>query len=210
MKLNTLCFSLLFSLFFLKTGAQTNDSLPYSKPEKAPAPAFNPKEEVEVGGKRFRVYNNWLNVGFGEGLNTTLPFTESVLNVDLHFHIGPRYFQLGTFLSGDRFLSFNNYNIHLCYGKRWENVKRNIYLCAGPSYSYGFPFVQGNYENTLYNEVGLYVEAQYTYKLAYDLGLGLSVFDDINSRQNVYGLRVELYFSGAYRGAGKKKASWMK
>jgi hypothetical protein len=164
---------------------------------------FNSKKEIIIKGKRFRVYNNWMNVGMGEGLNSRLPLMQSILDVNLHFHIRERYFQIGTFLSGDRFLSFNNYNAHFCYGKRWENEIRNIFVCAGPSYSWGFPYTRGVYNNGIYTAFGGYVEAQYIFKPAYDLGLGLSVFGDLNYMQAVYGIRAELFFSGAYRGEKK-------
>ncbi|HEV7230025.1 MAG TPA: hypothetical protein VGO45_01780 [Bacteroidia bacterium] len=166
---------------------------------------FNSKKEIVIKGKRFRVYNNWMNVGLGEGLNTRLPFTQTILDVDLHFHIRDSYFQLGTFLSGDRFLSFNNYNAHFCYGKRWETETRNIFVSAGPSYSWGFPYSNGVYNSYIYTAFGGYAEAQYIFKPAYDLGLGLSVFGDFNYLQAVYGIRVELFFSGAYRGEKNKR-----
>jgi hypothetical protein len=169
---------------------------------------FNSKKEIIINGKRFRVYNNWMNIGSGEGFNTGLAPIQYVLDVDLNFHIKTQYFQLGTYLSGDRFLSFNNYNIHACYGKRWEDTKRNIFICAGPSYTWGFPFSRGVYNPNIYTISGGFAEAQYIFKLAYDLGIGASAFADVNSRMQVYGIRLDLYFSGAFRGEKKKASGW--
>jgi hypothetical protein len=107
-------------------------------------------------------------------------------------------------LGGDRFLSFNTYNLHLCLGKRWENEKKNIFVCLGPSYSWGFPRIHGVYYPNIYTVYGGYLEAQYIQKLAYDLGVGVSAFADVNVRQTLYGLRLEFYFSGAYRGVKRK------
>jgi len=210
MKLRLLFLVLLVPGFIFRLSCQNTDSTAASQSGAKKLSSYNPKEEVTIDGKRYRVYNNWVNVGSGEGINSSLPWTQYVLDVDMHFHFGKQYLQLGTFLSGDRFLSFNNYNAHLCYGKRWESRTRNIYVCAGPSYSWGFPLVNGNYDVTMYKLYGVCAQAQYIFKHAYDLGLGITAFGDFNSRQTVYGLRLELYFSGAYRGEGRKKASWMK
>ncbi len=201
---------LLVSFSCLTVFAQSADTVQVARKHHHKTESTNLKEEITVDGKRFRVYNNWMNVGTGEGLNSALALPQNMLDVNLHFHVKKNYFQLGTYLSGDRFLSFNNYNLHLCYGKRWENAKRNIFICAGPSYSWGFPFIHGIYDPGIYRAYGGYADVQYIYKLAYDLGIGASAFADINTRQTVYGLRLELYFSGAFRGEGKKKASWMK
>jgi hypothetical protein len=169
---------------------------------------YNAKQEIILDGKRFRVHNNFLNIGAGKGINSAIPFTQTNLNVDFHFHFNKYFFQLGTFLSGDRFLSFNTYNIHLCYGYRKETVNHNIFFSAGPSYSWGYPLINGNYNPNLYSVYGAYAEAQYVYKFAFDLGLGLSAFGDFNVRQTVYGLRGLIFFSGAYRGDRKKKPDW--
>jgi hypothetical protein len=171
--------------------------------------SYNKKKEIIVNGKRFRVYNDWMNMGVGEGFNSALPTTQSILDVDFHFHITDKYFQLGTFLSGDRFLSFNNYNIHGCFGLRREDAKVNKFICLGPSYSWGFPYLGGgNYSEGSYHAVGVYAEGEWIFKVAYDLGIGVSAFADWNSRQTVGGLRLDLYFSGAYRGERKRPAGW--
>ena len=170
--------------------------------------SYHPKKEILLDGKRFRVYNNWMNLGLGEGFNSNLATPQNILDVDLHFHIYKHYFQVGTFLSGDRFGSFNTYSTHVAYGKRSENQHRNMFICIGPSYSWGYPFKQGIYLPNIYSVFGVYGQAQYIYKLAYDLGIGGALFADANSRQTVYGISLALYFSGAYRGEKKKSASW--
>ncbi|MFI5150316.1 MAG: hypothetical protein ACHQRM_11335 [Bacteroidia bacterium] len=195
--------------------AHTKDSLfnAFQKNSKAPRlkkdTIYNRKKEVIVNGKRFRVYNNWMSIGMGEGFNTILPLAQSILNVDLHFHISDQYFQLGTFLSGDRFLSFNNYNAHICYGLRREDTKSNKFMSLGPSYSWGFPYLGGGqYSSGSYSAAGLYAEGEWIFKVAYDLGLGVSAFADWNTRQTVGGLRLELFFSLGYRGERKTPAGW--
>jgi hypothetical protein len=208
----------LFILLFTFSASAQEDTLVHPRPSKTDTlvhhkkirrdTTFQPKKEIVLQGKRFRVHNNWVNIGLGEGFNSNLALPQSILNVDFHLHITDHYFQLGTFLSGDRFLSFNNYNAHAAYGRRWQNEKRNVFVCAGPSYSWGYPFRGGIYLPNIYSVVGGYAEAQYVVKLAYDLGIGGSLFADANSRQIVYGFRIELFFSGAYRGEKKKSNGW--
>lgn len=190
-----ICFFLV-TFFICFSGHAQKDSL------------YNGKKEIIVDGKRFRVYNSYLNIGAGKGINSIIPFTQTNLNVDFHFHIHQYFFQLGTFLSGDRFLSFNAYNAHLCYGYRKEKLNHNIFFSAGPSYSWGYPFSNGIYHSNVYYVYGGYAEAQYVFKPAFDLGIGLSAFGDINIQQAIYGLRGVVFFSGAYRGDKKKKPDW--
>jgi|GEM_PF-1483585 hypothetical protein len=214
----------IFGLLFFSASAQDEDSLlmahqkdslynAYKKSLRVKKQkrdtTYNSKKEILINGKRFRVYNNWMNIGTGQGFNSALPTSQSILDVNLHFHIKDKYIQLGTFLSGDRFLSFNNYNIHGCYGIRRESQQVNKFICIGPSFSWGFPYLgAGNYSEGSYSAVGVYAEGQWIFKIAYDLGIGVSAFVDANSRQTVGGLRMELYFSGAYRGEHKKVKSW--
>lgn len=59
------------------------------------------------------------------------------------------------------------------------------------------------YENTPYNIAGLYLEAQFIKKFAYDLGYGAAFFADMNPKYSIIGARLDFYFSGAYRGYAK-------
>jgi hypothetical protein len=170
--------------------------------------SFHPKKEIIIKGRRYRVYNSWMNIGPGEGFNSNLALPQNILNVDLNIRIYKDYYQLGTFLGGDRFGSYNTYNAHLAYGRRITDERRNMFLCLGPSYSWGYPFKQGIYLPYIYTVFGLYAQAQYIFKLTYDIGIGLSAFADVNSRQTVTGLSLELYLSSAYRGERKKAAAW--
>ncbi len=53
---------------------------------------------------------------------------------------------------------------------------------------------------TVYNQVGGYAVIEAVYKLKYDVGIGGQLFCDYNQVQMVYGARIILYFSSAYRG----------
>lgn len=164
---------------------------------------FNPKKEIAYDGKRYRVYNNWLSVGGGAGYNSKWPKDEKNLAVDYSFHVKEYYFRLGAFMSGREFTAANNYNFHGMIGLRKEHEKYNLSAFLGPSYSYFRRPLSDSADYDLskvYTAVGAYACVEAVYKIKYDVGLGGQIFCDYNQTQMVYGVRVILYFSGAYRG----------
>ena len=184
----------LFSVFYVK--AQTDSTK-----------KFDPKEEIAFDGKRYRVYNNWLSMGPGAGYNSHWPKDEKNISVDYSFHIKDKYFRMGAFMSGVDFTAANNYNFHLQYGLRKETQHYNLAAFVGPSYSYfkrplsdSVTYGLSNILNKVYNEFGVYGCVEAVYKIKYDVGLGGQVFCDYNRVQLVYGVRLIVYFSGAFRG----------
>lgn len=164
---------------------------------------FDPKKEVTFDGKRYRVYNNWISVGGGAGYNTRWPKDERNIGADFSFHIKQQYFRIGAFGSGTSFNASNNYNFHAAIGLRKETNTYNLSAFAGPSSSFfRRPLSDSTTHNlnTVYNELGAYACIEAVYKLKYDVGIGGQVFCDYNQVQMVYGVRLILYFSGAYRG----------
>ncbi|MFL5754225.1 MAG: hypothetical protein ACJ76F_12505 [Bacteroidia bacterium] len=166
---------------------------------------YNPKKEVTFDGKRYRVYNNYLTIGAGQA-HSSYAGTQFVGALDFNFHLQKYYFQTGGMLSGDHFGLYNNVQAHLCLGKRFEQNRYNIAGYLGVSYS----STNRSYEDSVIHAVyikkpGFYACVQTTYKYKYDLGIGLAFFADFNDAQSIYGLRLELFFSGAYRRAVKGK-----
>ena len=164
---------------------------------------FNPKKEIIYDGKRYRVYNSWLSVGVGVNYNTKWPKDEKNSAVDFSFNAKQHYFRLGGFMSGTDFTAANNYSFHACYGIRKEKEKYNLSAFIGPSTSYfRRPLSDSTNYNLaqVYNAVGGFAAVEAIYKFKYDVGLGGQVFCDYNQVQMVYGARLIVYFSGAYRG----------
>lgn len=164
---------------------------------------FNPKKEIVFEDKRFRVYNNWISGGAGPAWHSDNPRTQLALGLNFNFHIKQYYFRVGGMFSGDRFGTWNNYHGHAGYiFKRRENEKMNQSVLAGISYSTGYRFIYaGHYDGeNPYRKAGLYLEYQYIRKLNYDFGIGTSFFADINDLNQIVGMRVDVFFSGAYRG----------
>ena len=166
---------------------------------------YNPKKEITFDGKRYRVYNNYLTIGAGQA-RSSFAGKQFVGAMDLNFHIQQYNFQVGGLLSGNQFGLYNNVQGHICFGKRFEQNRYNIAGYAGVSYS----STNRSYEDTIIHAVylkepGFYACVQTTYKYKYDLGIGLAFFADFNDAQSLYGIRLELFFSGAYRRATKEK-----
>lgn len=152
--------------------------------------------------KKLKYYNSWLTGG--AGIQQNLSYNRKygfAGGVDFNFHIKQHYFQLGTVITGEKFGSYDNYNFHLGYGKRYEDRNINAAVFIGISYSSGYAKVDssGRYERP-FKEPGAYIEGQIIKKLTYDVGVGISVFGDYNQEQSIVGGRFIIYFSGAYKG----------
>lgn len=188
------CIIAIFFIVFAKEFIAQSDTLKKK---------YNPKEEMVYDGKRYRVHNNWVSAGVGVGYNTRWPKDEKNMAIDFSFHIKENHFRVGGVMSGPDWRIINNYNAHFCYGLRKEREKYNLSAFAGPSLSYFKRPLKDSADYNLgsvYNEVGAYAAVEAIYKIKYDVGIGGQVFCDFNRVQMVYGVRLVLYFSGAYRG----------
>ena len=99
--------------------------------------------------------------------------------------------------------------MHTAVGKRFELNKFNMAGYLGPSMSFINRPIIDTVNNLIRSRtlqpLGFHAAVQFTFKFKYDVGIGVSIFSDINKEQSVYGLRLELFFSGAYMGDKKRK-----
>ncbi len=65
------------------------------------------------------------------------------------------------------------------------------------------PDTANTFRPEFYQGVGVYAAAQAATKLVYDIGIGAELFVELNYKQNVIGIKLFLFFSGAYRGVKK-------
>lgn len=187
--------------------ADKNKNAEYTKNHKRLTPLDS---EFVVDNKRFRYYSKWFTIGGGVQQNLTYERSLGFAGgADLNFHIKRNYFQTGLEITGETFYSYSNYQLHLGYGWRFEDKDINFATFIGPSFSTGWAKVQindtlSNYSRP-YNEFGLYAEAEIVKKIAYDVGIGASLFADWNQEQTIIGFRGILYFSGSYRGKKRQE-----
>ena len=151
--------------------------------------------------KKLRYYNNWLTVG--GGFNQNLTYKRKIGfagGLDYNFHLKQHYFQLGTFISGEKFGFYDNYEFHLGYGKRFEDKDIHFAGFAGVSYSTGYGKVGDTVYTRPFSQPGIYAQIEGVKKITYDVGAGFTFFVDWNQEQAIFGAKFIVYFSGAYRG----------
>jgi hypothetical protein len=174
------------------------------KPPKPEKPDYRRKEEIIYFGKRYRIHNNYFTFGPGFLNSSIREQSQKCAGADFVFHIREEHFQLGLLMSGEEFLSNNNVQVHFGYGLRKEKQTSNLGIFAGPTYFTGVTAftdpVTGVTRPDFYNGYGFYVSMQGISKFYYDFGIGLELFADVNYKQTMYGFKVILFFSGAYRG----------
>ena len=139
------------------------------------------KKTIVINNDKFKVYNNWLSAGGGEVDNFTRYGYQFTLGADYNFHIQAKYFQIGFCFSGADLNDFNDFNYHLAFGGRKETTKYNLAYFIGPAYSTGYKKVDGYFTpDEIYNQIGLYGCIQFIKKISYDVGIGPSLFFDLN------------------------------
>lgn len=157
-------------------------------------------------GKIYRQNSPYLTMGYGAGRNFGKETLEQNMTLSYHHFIKGIGLGLGYHSSSDEKIWWRSYqkvnDLHLMLGKRWEGVRHNIAIFAGPSYAYGsYVGWSDLYEENrafYFRTVGMVAEAQYTYRIFYDLGLGLSAYTSLNKFTRVAGAQIHLFFSTAF------------
>lgn len=164
--------------------------------------------EIRVGDKIYQTGSNWVTAGIGPGYSTTLQENQINMAIAYHFRYKPIYFKAGyhytdkTFFLNKRLenISFQNDAI-AAIGIRYERNHFNFAFFIGPSLAFGSIERPNNSKiGDAYYALGVVPEVQLTYKVFYDIGLGTSLYGSFNKQHQCVGLRIHLYFSGAYRG----------
>lgn len=162
--------------------------------------AKNTKEEVTIKKDRFLKKSNWLTLGIGYGQKLNSPDYSYPGSLNVYFHVKQVYLNAGVMrskldvllarYSGDFMTDY-----HLSVGFRNETRKSSFSYFAGPSYVHGLLD-----SATKFNGIGAYAEVQYIRKIYYDIGLGSSIFVNYNRDFPLIGIRLDFYFSNAFRG----------
>ena len=171
--------------------------------EKLP---YDRKEEILFDGKRYKKYNHYLNIGPSFFNSSLRKVSQQGIGIDYHFNIKREYFQAGIAISGNKLLENNQTQLRLGYGYRKETGKYNLAFFGGPTIFtgvYGVQDTSGLYRPEFYQGIGAYFSAQLATKLVYDIGFGAELFSEINYKQGVIGIKLFVFFSGAYRGLKK-------
>jgi hypothetical protein len=164
--------------------------------------------EIKVGDKIYQTGSNWMTVGMGPGISTTLEEQQFNMAIAYHFRYKPIYFKIGYHYTDDQFfmkdrlrnISFQN-DIVGAAGIRIEERYVNLAFFIGPTLAFGTLHRPENPNiSDGYYALGVMPELQATFKMFYDVGIGTSFYGSFNNKHQCIGLRLHVYFSGAYRG----------
>lgn len=169
-------------------------------------------DEFVNRNKIFKPYAGYLTLASGMSYNPYMASFEKSSSLGFHFRTGNIHFNTGYHVSSDRFFMRRSNqllsDIFLTAGYRKDTVKSNFGIWAGPVYGFGSTLDHVEDADGVITEyylsfhrIGFYAEAEYTFKLAYDFGLGISAYASANSAYQVAGLKLHVYFSGAFRGS---------
>ena len=187
---------------------------------KAQVDEINPTSDFIYRGNHFLPGSPWLIVGTGYGKNFSENTIEPNFMVDFHYQFEKKNqcIGFGYLTSRDQFLTEGNSglfvpniylrhstnSLHGMYGIRFErNIRHSFAGFLGPSYNWGyrhaFTDTAGYDYHIKYNEVGFYASLQYSYKIFYDLGVGVSVWASYCESYQVVGFAIHLYLSSAFK-----------
>jgi len=157
-------------------------------------------------GKIYKDNSPYFTLGYGVGRNLGKSNYEQNMTLSYHHFVKGVGLGIGFHTSSDDKIWWRSYqkmnDLHLMVGKRWDGVRFNLSAFAGPSYSYGsyvgYNDVREREWAYGYNTVGAVVELQFTYRIFYDVGVGLTAYSSMNKHTKVVGTQFHLFFSTAY------------
>lgn len=171
--------------------------------------AQNEKYEEFIHNNRiYKPGCNFFTIESGAGFNPSLNTIESSSALSYSFRVNNTYIRIGYHSSGNKFFTQRSYqklnDIFGIFGYRTENMKYNFSVFGGPSYAYGAKYHHtdslGMKWYKVFGNIGLFACASLSYKFLYDIGAGLSVFCSYNKDYMVAGLKINIFFSGAFKG----------
>ena len=156
--------------------------------------------------KIYKKNSPYLTMAYGVGNNFSLGGLEQDMMITYHHFIGDIGLGVGYHASSDIQVWMKSWHklndFWLGAGWRYEGLRYNLSVFAGPSFSYGQYIAwndikQKEYSN-YFRELGGVAEIQLTYRLLYDVGVGLSLYGSLNRYYSVAGAQIHLFFSTAF------------
>lgn len=185
----------------------------YGQTEEENFLAFGKDTIFPIKDHRFifneRIYREnapYITLGYGAGYNFDRDSIEQNMMITYHHFIGNIGLSLGYHTSSDIKVWWRSYqklnDFWLGGGYHIERPRYNFSAFAGPSLAYGswIAWSDEHQENRAYGftTVGGVAEVQFTYRILYDVGLGMSLYGSFNRFYQVAGAQVHLFFSTAF------------
>lgn len=157
-------------------------------------------------GKIYRQHAPNLTLGYGAGYNFKHDSIEQNMMITYHHFLGNMGLSLGYHTSSNIKVWWRSYqklnDFWLGAGYHYERPRYHFSAFAGPSLAYGswIAWSDEHQENRAYGftTVGGVAEVQMTYRLFYDVGLGMSLYGSLNRFYAVAGAQIHLFFSTAF------------
>ncbi|TSA36872.1 MAG: hypothetical protein D4R64_06515 [Porphyromonadaceae bacterium] len=164
------------------------------------------KGRIVYKNRIYRQNASYLTIAYGTGYGFESKLIEQNMTLSYQQFIKKIGLQLGYHSSSDTKIWWRSYqklnDLYLGIGKRWESPRYNLSVFGGPSLAYG-SYIAWNAERQKdwaygFLTGGFHAEAQATYKIAYDIGIGLSLYGSVNRYYSVTGAQIHLFFSTAF------------
>jgi hypothetical protein len=167
------------------------------------------KGRIVYQDKIYRLNAPFLTLAYGAGYGFESKAIEQNMSVSYHYFIKRVGLQIGYHSSSDTKIWWRSNqklnDLYLGIGKRWENTRFDFSVFGGPSYAYGSFLVPitdtagvvKEYPNR-FKTLCYHTEVNLTYKIAYDIGIGLTLYASLNEKYSVAGAQINLYFSSAF------------
>ncbi len=156
--------------------------------------------------KIYKENSPYLTMAYGAGFNFGMKAVEQNLLISYHHFINKLGLSIGYHTSSDIQVWWRSYqkqnDLYLAGGYRYEGLRHNLSFFAGPSLAYGsyIAWSEERGENRAFGftNLGAVAELQFTYRIWYDIGLGLSLYGSVNPDYMVAGAQLHLFFSTAF------------
>jgi len=163
------------------------------------------KGRIVYKNRIYRQNASYITLGYGAGFGFESRQVEQNMSFSYHHFIKNFGLQAGYFSSSDTKTWWNSdqkvKNLSLGVGKRWEATRYNVSVFGGPSWASGSYLWTDSLQKEkvhYFSTLGVHAEVLATYKISYDIGLGLSLVGCLNKQYSVAGAQIHLFFSTAF------------
>jgi len=163
------------------------------------------KGRIVYKNRIFRQNAPFVTFGYGAGYGFESKLAEQNMSFSYHHFIKKIGLQVSYFTSSDTKTWWNSdqkvKDVSVGIGARWENTRYNFSIFGGPGWASGSYLWINDAQREMvhyFSTVGFHGELLATYKISYDIGVGLSLMGILNNQYSVAGGQIHVYFSTAF------------
>lgn len=195
--------NLILLILFIFAGGIARAQFPVPKTEQT---------HIFYKGKRYKVKSNWLTIGAGKTSDFGVAKEMISAAIDYNFYWKKGLWKFGYYRNGNLSYYQNSVlhvnDLHVAYGFRNQTTRRNLAAFAGISRISGIDFNLDKKAFTPFKTFGVYADIEAVRKITYDVGIGISLYGNYNVSLPLIGIRLDLYFSNAYKEKFKEEQQY--